>query len=160
MNKLKTNIEKLEKKIKFASQEYDFRKGYVEEVVEEGIWERPLLEVPERYYCIRGGGGRNVHYTLLNLDVNIIEQYYRKSQITSPDVSKNSHSILNSLHQESGAFSSYNFGWTAQADQALNKAYQSAPYEVRIPGLRQLWEMKGSNIHSLKTKVALQEHLP
>ena len=29
VNKLKTKIEKLEKNIKFASQEYDLRKGYV-----------------------------------------------------------------------------------------------------------------------------------
>ena len=34
MNKLKTKIEKLEKKIKFASQEYDLRKGYAEKTVE------------------------------------------------------------------------------------------------------------------------------
>ena len=40
MNKLKTKIEKLEKKIKFASQEYDLRKGYVEKTIEEGIRER------------------------------------------------------------------------------------------------------------------------
>ena len=56
VNKLRTKIEKLEKKIKFASQEYDLRKGYVEKTIEEGIRERLLLEVPERYYnCIRGG---------------------------------------------------------------------------------------------------------
>ena len=36
VNKLKTKIEKLEK-IKFASQEYDLRKGYVEKTIEEGI---------------------------------------------------------------------------------------------------------------------------
>ena len=59
MTKLKTKIEKLEKKIKFASQEYDLRKGYVEKTIGEGIRERLLLEVPERYYCIRGG---NVNY--------------------------------------------------------------------------------------------------
>ena len=52
---------------------------------------------------------------------------------------KNLRSILNSLHQESGAFSVYNFGRRAQADQ-VNKAYQSASHEARIPGLRQLWE--------------------
>ena len=40
VNKLKTKIEKLEKKIKFASQEYDLRKGYVEKTIEEGIRER------------------------------------------------------------------------------------------------------------------------
>ena len=34
----------------------------------EGIRERLLSEVPERYHCIRGG---NINYTLLNLDVNI-----------------------------------------------------------------------------------------
>ena len=55
VNKLKTKIEKLEKKIKFASQEYDLRKGYVKKTIEKGIRERSLLEVPERYYCIRGG---------------------------------------------------------------------------------------------------------
>ena len=46
---------------------------------------------------------------------------------------------MSSLHQESGAFSAYNFGQRDQADQ-VNKAYQSASYEARIPGLR---EMKG-----------------
>ena len=140
VNKLKTKIEKLEKKIKFASQEYDLRKGYVEKTIEEGIRERLLLEVPERYYCIRGG---NVNYTLLNLDVNIIVQYCRKSRITSPSAIKDLRSILSSLHQESGAFSAYNFGRRDQADQ-VNKAYQSASYEARIPGLRRLWEMKGT----------------
>ena len=153
VNKLKTKIEKLEKKIKFASQEYDLRKGYAEKTIEEGIRERLLLEVPERYYCIGGG---NVNYTLLNLDVNVIAQYCRKSRITSPNAIEDLRSILSSLHQESGAFSAYNFGRRAQADQ-VNKAYQSASYEARIPGLRQLWEM---NIRSLKTKVALQEHVP
>ena len=54
VNKLKAKTEKLEKMIKFASQEYDLRKGYVEKMIEEGIRERLLLEVPERYYCIRG----------------------------------------------------------------------------------------------------------
>ena len=96
MNKLKTEIEKLEKKIKFASQEYDLRKGYVEKNDRRGcIRERLLSEVPERYYCIRGG---NVNYILLNLDVNIIAQYCRKSRITSPNAIKNLRSILNSFH--------------------------------------------------------------
>ena len=139
VNKLKTTIEKLEKKIKCTSQEYDLRKGYVEKTIEEGIRERLLLEVPERYYCIRGG---SVNYTLLNLDVNIIVQYCRKSRITSPSAVKDLRSILSSLHQESGAFSAYNFGRRDQADQ-VNKAYQSASYEARIPGVRRLWEMKG-----------------
>ena len=49
VNKLKTKTEKLEKKIKFASQEYDLRKGYVKKTIEEGIRERLLSEVPERY---------------------------------------------------------------------------------------------------------------
>ena len=138
VNKPKTKIEKLEK-IKFASQEYDLRKGYVEKTIEEGIRERLLLEVPEGYYCIRGG---NVNYALLNLDVNIIVQYWRKSRITSPSAIKDLRCILSSLHQESGAFSAYNLGRRDQADQ-VNKAYQSASYEARIPGLRRLWEMKG-----------------
>ena len=121
VNKLKTKIEKLEMMIKFASQEYDFRKGYVGKTIEEGIRERILLEVPERYYCIRGG---NVNYTLLNLDVNIIVQYCRKSRITSPNAIKDLRSIVSSLYQESGPFSAYNFGRRDQADQ-VNKAYQS-----------------------------------
>ena len=62
------------------------------ERIEEGIQEGLLLEFPKRYYCIRG---RNVNYTLLNLDVNIIAQYCRKSQITSPNVINNLHPILN-----------------------------------------------------------------
>ena len=95
-----------------------------------------MLEVPERYYCIRGG---NVYHTLLNLDVNIIAQYCRKSP---PNAIKDLHSLLSSLHQESGAFSAYNFGRRDHADQ-VNKAYQSVSYEARIPGQRQLWEMKG-----------------
>ena len=107
-----------------------------------------MLEVPERYYCIRGG---NVNYTLLNLDVNIIAQYCRKSQIISPNAIKNLRSILNSLHQESGAFSAYNFGRTAQAYQ-VNKAYQSASYDARIPGPKQLWEMKGTEYPQLKNQ--------
>ena len=41
-NKLKTKIEKLEKKIKFASQEYDLRKGYVE---------KRQKKVSERGFC-------------------------------------------------------------------------------------------------------------
>ena len=111
----------------------------MEKMIEESIQERLLLEVPKRYYFIRGG---NVNYTLLNLDVNIIVQYCRKSRITSPSAIKDLRSVLSSLHQESGAFSVYNFGRTDQADQ-VNKAYQSALYEARIPGLRRLWEMKG-----------------
>ena len=114
VNKLKT---KMEKNIKFASQEYDLRKGCVEKTIEESTRERLLSEVPERYYCIRGG----MLITLLNLDVNIIAQYCRKSRITSPNVIKDLRSILSSLHQESGAFSAYNFGRRAQADQ-VNKA--------------------------------------
>ena len=62
--------------------------------------------------------------------------------MTSPNAIKDLRSILNSLRQGSGAFSAYNFGRRAQADQT-NKVYQSASYEARIPGLRQLWEMKG-----------------
>ena len=107
-----------------------------------------MLEVPERYYCIRGG---NVNYTLLNLDVNIIAQYCRKSRITSPNAITDLRSILGSLYQGSGAFSAYNFGRRAQADQ-VNKAYQSASYEARIPGLRQLWEMKGIEYPQFKNQ--------
>ena len=70
-------------------------KAMSKKTIEEGIRERLLSEVPERYYCIRGG---NVNYTLLNLDVNIIAQYCRKSQITSPNAIKNLRSILNSFH--------------------------------------------------------------
>ena len=101
-----------------------------------------MLEVPERYYCIRGG---NVNYTFLNLDVNIIVQYCRKSRITSPSAIKDLRSILSSLHQESGAFSAYNFGRRDQADQ-VNKAYQSASYvrsENYLGSGNRLWEMKG-----------------
>ena len=151
VNKLKTKIGKLEKKIKFASQEYDLRKGYGKNI-EEGIRERLLLDVPERYYCIRGG---NVNYTLLNLNVNVIAQYCRKSRITSPNPIKNLRSILSILHQKSGAFSAYNFGRRAQADQ-VNKAHQSASYA----GLSQLWEMKGIEYPQFKKpKFALQEHV-
>ena len=63
----------------------------MEKAREEGIRERLLLEVPERYYCIRGG---NVNYALLNLDVNIIAQYCRKSRITSSNVIKKILDVL------------------------------------------------------------------
>ena len=53
VNKLKTKIEKLE--IKFSSQQYDLRKGYLEKTVEKGIQERILLEVPERYFAALEG---------------------------------------------------------------------------------------------------------
>ena len=61
-------------------------------------------------------------------------------------------SFLNSRHQESGEFSSCNFGWTAQADQ-VNKTYQSASYEARIPGPKELLEMRGIEyLHGFKNQ--------
>ena len=139
VNKLKTKIEKLEKKIKFASQEYDLRKSYVEKTIEEGIRGRLCWKFQKDITALEGG---NVNYTLLNPDVNIIVQYCRKSRITSSSAIKDLRSILSSLHQEAGAFSAYNFGRRDQADQ-VNKACKSVSYEARIPGLRRLWEMKG-----------------
>ena len=75
----------------------------MEKTIEEGIRKTLLSEVPERYHYIRGG---NDNCTLLKLDVNIIvhNTVGNPNNTTSPNAIKNLCSILNSLHQESGAF--------------------------------------------------------